>query len=137
MSLPYTTQELVARAYEMLSQREKKKNVFIQPDVLVRDRKTFIANFESFCVSLNREKNIVKQYIDKETEIASSLITDNTQLKIDTSLKPPHVRSILANFIKNHVLCSQCKSSSTQIIKINRIQFIECNTCHSKKNFSL
>ncbi len=137
MSLPYSTQELVTRAYEILSQREKKKNVFIQPEVIVRDRKTFIVNFEGFCTSLNREKNIVKQYVDKETQIMSSFITDNTQLKIDTSLKPSHVRSILANFIKNHVLCSQCKSSSTQLIKINRMQFIECNTCNSKKNFSL
>jgi translation initiation factor 2 subunit 2 len=131
--LPYSTEELIKRAYESLSSREKKKNKFIQPEIIVKDRKTFITNFDIFCKSINRENNFVKMYIDKETQFASSLINNDTQLKIDTSLKIPHLKNILTIFIKMYILCPECKSSDTILIRKNRKTFTSCGTCKSEK----
>lgn len=131
--LPYTTEELIKRAYETLSLREKKKNKFIQPEIIVKDRKTFITNFDNFCKSINRDNNFVKMYIDKETQYASSLINNETQLKIDTSLKVSHLKNIITIFIKMCILCQECKSSDTVIIRKNRKTFTSCNTCKTEK----
>jgi translation initiation factor 2 subunit 2 len=131
--LPYTTDELVKKAYGALSQREKKKNKFIQPDIIVKDRKTFILNFDSFCKSINRDKNLVKMYLDKETNFSSSFIGEGEQIKIDTSLKVSHVKNILTIFIKLYILCPDCKSSDTCIVRKKRTNFTECNTCKSSK----
>jgi translation initiation factor 2 subunit 2 len=131
--LPYSTDELVKRAYSTLSLREKKKNKFIQPEIIVKDRKTIILNFDTFCKSINRDKNLVKMYLDKETNFSSSFIGDGEQIKIDTSLKVSHVKNILTIFIKLYILCPDCKSSDTSIIRKKRTTFTECNTCKSSK----
>lgn len=131
--LPYSTEELIKRAYESLSLREKKKNKFIQPDIIIKDRKTFITNFDNFCKSINRENSLVKMYIDKETQFASSLINNDTQLKIDTSLKIPHLKNIITIFIKMYILCQECKSSDTTLIRKNRKTFTSCGTCKTEK----
>jgi translation initiation factor 2 subunit 2 len=131
--LPYSAEELIKRAYETLSLREKKKNKFVQPEIIVKDRKTFIINFENFCKSINRETIFVKTYIDKQTQFTSSLITNDTQLKIDTSLKIPHLKNIITIFIKMYILCPECKSSDTTLIRKNRKTFTSCGTCKSEK----
>lgn len=133
----YSREFLVNRAYQTLLKREKKKNKFIEPIIIIKDKKTFITNFELFCKSINRDKNIVKKYIDKETTFASSLPGDSTQLKIDTTLKQPYVKSILSVYIKLCVLCQECKSSDTELITKIRSQFTHCNICKSERVYNL
>ena len=137
LKLNYTTEFLVKRAYHMLNKRDKKKNKFVEPTIIIKDRKTFITNFDAFCTSINRDKTIVKMYIDKETNFASSLSGDLSQLKIDTSLRQSHLKTIITVFIKMYVLCQECKSSDTNIIKKNRNSFIQCNFCKSERVFNI
>lgn len=137
LNLNYTKEFLVKRAYDMLNKREKKKNKFVEPSIINKDRKTFITNFDAFCTSINRDKSIVKTYIDKETNFASSLSGDLSQLKIDTSLRQTHIKTIITVFIKMYVLCQECKSSDTHIIKKNRNSFTQCNFCKSERVFNI
>ncbi len=137
LNLTYTTEFLVKRAYDMLNKREKKKNKFVEPSIIIKDRKTFITNFDAFCTSINRDKNIVKAYIDKETNFASSLSGDMSQLKIDTSLRQTHLKTIITGFIKMFVLCQECKSSDTYIVKKNRNSFTQCSFCKSERVFNI
>jgi translation initiation factor 2 subunit 2 len=132
-NISYTRDYLVKRAYQSLSKRERKKNKFIEPNIIVKDRKTYITNFDIFCKSINRDKYIVKQYIDKETTISSSLLCESTQLKIDSSLKPSHVKNIITIYIKLYILCQECKSSDTELLHKNRLLFTFCNYCKSER----
>ncbi len=135
--ISYDRDFLVKRAYDALNKREKKKNKFIEPIIVIKDRKTFITNFDAFCTSINRDKTLVKMYIDKETTFQSSLSSDLSQLKIDTSLKQSHVKNIVTIFIKMYVLCQECKSSDTHIIRKNRSSFTQCNLCKSERLFNM
>ena len=132
-TLPYSSDVLVKRAYSILSQREKKKNKFIQTDIIIKDKKTFITNFDNFCQSINRDKSLVKAYLVKETNFSSSFLGDNYQVKIDNILKPPHVKNILTIFIKSFVICGDCKSSDTQLVRQKRATYTQCQTCKSEK----
>lgn len=133
----YSREFLVNRAYSSLSKKDKKKNKFIEPNIIIKDRKTYIINFEQFCESINRDINFVKKYIDKETTFQSSLLSDDiNQLKIDTSLKQQYLKSILTVYIKSYILCQECKSSDTKIIINNRSQFTSCNTCKSERLYN-
>jgi translation initiation factor 2 subunit 2 len=135
-TISYSRDFLVNRAYQSLSKIGKKKSKFIEPNIVIKDRKTYITNFDQFCKSINREKNVVKEYIDKETAFSSSLPGDLTQLKIDTSLKQPYVKSILTLYIKSYIVCQECKSSDTEIINKNRSRFIHCNMCKSDRLYN-
>jgi translation initiation factor 2 beta subunit (eIF-2beta)/eIF-5 len=131
--LSYSTDDLVKRAYSQLSIREKKKIKLIPPEVIIKDKKTIITNFDTFCQSINRDRNIVKNYLDKETQFASSFIGDNFQVKIDTMLKGPLVKNILTVFIKSYVICADCKSYDTHLIRQKRNTYTQCLTCKTEK----
>jgi translation initiation factor 2 beta subunit (eIF-2beta)/eIF-5 len=131
--ISYSTDDLVKRAYSQLSNREKKKIKLIPPEVIIKDRKTIITNFDMFCQSINRDRNIVKKYLDKETNFASSFFGDSNQIKIDTMLKGPLVKNILTVFIKSYVICGDCKSYETQLIRQKRATYTQCLTCKTEK----
>ena len=131
--ISYSTNDLVKRAYSQLNIREKKKIKLIPPEVIIKDRKTIITNFDIFCQSINRDKNIVKSYLDKETHFASSFFGDTNQVKIDTMLKGPYVKNILTVFIKSYVICADCKSYDTHLIRQKRNTYTQCNTCKTEK----
>ena len=131
--ISYSTDDLVKRAYSQLSNREKKKIKLIPPEVIIKDRKTIITNFDMFCQSINRDRNIVKTYLDKETNFASSFFGDTYQVKIDTMLKGPLVKNILTVFIKSYVICADCKSYDTHLIRQKRNTYTQCNTCKTEK----
>lgn len=132
-TLSYSTEDLVQRAYALLSNREKKKLKLVQPEIIIKDRKTIITNFDIFCQSINRDRNIVKKYLDKETQFASSFFGDTYQVKIDTTLKANHVKNILTVFIKSYVICADCKSYDTHLIRQKRNTYTQCNTCKTEK----
>lgn len=131
--LSYTTEDLVKRAYSILSNREKKKLKLVPPEIIIKDRKTIITNFDIFCQSINRDRNIVKNYLDKETNFASSFFGDTYQVKIDTILRGPLVKNILTVFIKSYVICADCKSYDTQLIRQKRNTYTQCLTCKTEK----
>ena len=131
--ISYSTDDLVKRAYSILNAREKKKIKLIPPEVIIKDRKTIITNFDNFCQSINRDRNIVKNYLDKETQFASSFFGDNYQVKIDTMLKGPLVKNILTVFIKSYVICADCKSYDTQLIRQKRATYTQCLNCKTEK----
>jgi translation initiation factor 2 beta subunit (eIF-2beta)/eIF-5 len=132
-TLSYSTEDLVKRAYSILSNREKKKLKLVPPEIIIKDRKTIITNFDLFCQSINRDRNIVKNYLDKETNFSSSFFGDNNQVKIDTILKGPYVKNILTVFIKSYVICADCKSYDTQLIRQKRNTYTQCLTCKTEK----
>jgi translation initiation factor 2 beta subunit (eIF-2beta)/eIF-5 len=132
-TLSYSTEDLVKRAYSILSNREKKKLKLVPPEIIIKDRKTIITNFDLFCQSINRDKNIVKSYLDKETNFSSSFFGDTNQVKIDTVLKGPYVKNILTVFIKSYVICADCKSYDTQLIRQKRATYTQCLTCKTEK----
>ena len=131
--ISYSTDDLVKRAYSQLSSREKKKIKLIPPEIIIKDRKTIITNFDNFCQSINRDRNIVKNYLDKETKFASSFFGDTYQIKIDTMLKGPYVKNILTVFIKSYVICADCKSNDTRLIRQKRATYTQCLTCKTEK----
>ena len=131
--ISYSTDDLVKRAYSILNAREKKKIKLIPPEVIIKDKKTIITNFDTFCQSINRDRNIVKNYLDKETNFSSSFFGDTYQIKIDTVLKGPYVKNILTVFIKSYVICADCKSYDTHLIRQKRNTYTQCNTCKTEK----
>ena len=131
--LSYSTEDLVKRAYSILGHREKKKLKLVPPEIIIKDRKTIITNFDIFCQSINRDRNIVKNYLDKETNFASSFFGDTYQVKIDTILRGPLVKNILTVFIKSYVICADCKSYDTQLIRQKRNTYTQCLTCKTEK----
>jgi len=126
---------LINRAYDDMQRirAAKKKPTFPQPNIVSKDRKTFFLNFEDMCNSMHRDQEYVKKYIETETNIATSILGDNS-LKFDVNVKPLQIKNLITNLIKEYVICKDCKSSITQMHRDNKITYLTCDLCKSKKS---
>ena len=123
------------RAYEQLEAINKHKNrpIFPQPNIISKDRKTFFINFSEMCKSIGRTQDYVKKYLETETNISTSILGDGG-LKFDVQIKPPQIKNIITTFIKELIICKDCRSCITTLEKDNRIQYMYCSNCNSKKS---
>jgi translation initiation factor 2 beta subunit (eIF-2beta)/eIF-5 len=127
--------DFVSRAYEQLEMlnKNKKKPTFPQPNIISKDRKTFFINFSDLCEAINRTPEYVKKYLETETNISTSILADGG-LKFDISIKPQQIKNIVTTFIKELIICKDCKSCITQLEKDSRLTFMCCYNCNSKKS---
>ena len=128
---------LVNRAYDDLERMRssKKKPSFPQPNIVSKDRKTFFVNFEEMCNAMNRKQEYVKSHIETETNIATSILGDNS-LKFDVAVKPQQIKNLITNYIKEYIICKDCRSSITQTYREDKINYLVCDYCKSKKSFN-
>ena len=126
---------LVNRAYNSLERlhENKKRPQFPQPDIITKDRKTFFINFSQLCQSIDRTQDYLKRYIESQTNISTSILGDGG-LKFDVQIKPPQIKTLITNFIKELIICKDCKSCITKLEKDSRLTFLYCSNCNSKKS---
>lgn len=134
---PYTTDFLIDKLYtELNNNLSANKSLTLERlDISCANKKTAISNFRSICAKLNREEYEVKTYFEKEL-LATITINSDGCLIITGMFKQPGIYKVLNNYIKEFVTCKECNSCDTKIIKENRVMFMVCNRCLSKKALS-
>lgn len=132
----YELDFLLKRAYseiENIQQKNKSDKLLLsRPEVTFANKRTFIKNFKDLSQRLNRKDLEIKAFFDAELNAPSS-IDGNGMLVIQGRFRQNGIQKVLTNYIKQYLLCSECKSTDTEIIKENRITFMQCKKCRSKK----
>jgi putative translation initiation factor aIF-2 beta subunit len=134
----YDTNFLVERLFQKLEGKvTKKKFALKRPVVSEINRKTYIRNFVDICQCMNREPNHFKSFIEKELNIDSSLNEDNI-LILDNRFLPAKVEEAVAKYAKKFVICLEpkCGSGDTEMIRKDKITYLVCHTCCSKKSLN-
>lgn len=133
---PYNTKYLVDRLYIELGKysNPNKKLILEKPEISSANKKTFIGNFKAICTKLNRKLDDVREYFEKELCTTVNINQDGA-LVITGVYKQSGIMKILDAYIKKYSMCKECSSCDTEIIKENRITFLKCNKCLSKKAF--
>lgn len=134
MDTQYSTDKLMDRLYDQLAEHRIRnaKLTVCRPKVSSANRRTFVQNFDTMCEKLNRPVLDVRKFFEAELN-AVTTIDGNGNLVITGFFKQNGIEKILSNYIKQYILCSECKSADTTIFKENRITFIKCGRCLSKK----
>lgn len=132
----YDVTQLTTRVYKTLEDqgklKSKNKLIIDPPQVKFENRKTFFTNFTTICRILNRNTLELQRFFDAELCCKSS-IEGNGGMKIDKKFRPDNIRKVLESYLIKYVLCRECNSSKTSIVKENRITYLKCNQCYSKK----
>ncbi len=131
MSTDYEMSYLVDRIYSKITPDEKKKIDLTRPKVSKLPRKTYIENFSLICSQINRNKNDVMAYYEQELLTKEISINDAGGLIIRGMFKSSSIEKLLKEYIVKFVLCSVCKSYDTNIVKIDKIKYIQCQ-CGSR-----
>ncbi len=133
------TQYLIDRAYNQLKEyKNNEKKIFIKPEIVSHNRKTYITNFIKYCESINRDSEKVRIFLEKDLGTNASIVSENSiyddksGLKFSTIFKTPIIMTSITNYMKEYVLCKLCKSGNTEIKRINKITFVCCNSCKAE-----
>ncbi|KXN93009.1 putative eukaryotic translation initiation factor 2 subunit beta, partial [Leucoagaricus sp. SymC.cos] len=137
----YTYPELLTRFYASLHAANpallsaSSKRYTIAPPSIHREgnKKTIFANVTDICKKMHRQPEHVIQYLFAEMGTTGS-VDGAGRLVIRGRFQQKQVENVLRRYIVEYVTCKTCKSLDTLLTKENRIFFMACESCGSRRS---
>ncbi|KAF8909700.1 translation initiation factor [Gymnopilus junonius] len=138
----YTYPELLHRFYALLHAANpsllstaSKKRYTIAPPQLFREgnKKSIFANVGDICKKMHRQPEHVIQYLFAEMGTTGS-VDGAGRLVIKGRFQQKQIENVLRRYMVEYVTCKTCKSPDTLLTKENRIFFMACESCGSRRS---
>ncbi|EPQ50801.1 hypothetical protein GLOTRDRAFT_66502 [Gloeophyllum trabeum ATCC 11539] len=137
----YTYQELLQRFYASLHASNPAlltstgKRYVIVPPSLAREgnKKTIFTNITDICRRMHRQPEHVIQFLFSEMGTTGS-VDGQGRLVIKGRFQQKQLENVLRRYIVEYVTCKTCKSFDTLLTKENRIFFMTCESCGSRRS---
>ncbi|KAK1923849.1 domain found in IF2B/IF5-domain-containing protein [Papiliotrema laurentii] len=137
-----TYPELLKRFFSLLHAHnpelagEKRRYTIVPPQVAREGtKKTVFANLMDICRRMHRQPEHVLQFLYSELGTQGSI--DGAQrLIMKGRYTQKQIENVLRKYIVEYVTCKICKSSDTLLGKENRLYFITCESCGSRRSVS-
>jgi len=94
-------------------------------------RQTFIKNFSEIAKTLRREPQHLAKFFFKELAVPGSIAGD--QLLLQGKISTDMVNRRLDDYVKEFVLCNECKKPDTNLTKVDKITTLKCEACGAKR----
>ncbi|KDN47595.1 hypothetical protein RSAG8_03385, partial [Rhizoctonia solani AG-8 WAC10335] len=135
-------EDLLGRFYQVLRAQNpelagEKRKYTIAPPSVHRDgnKKTVFANISDICKRMHRQPDHVIQFLFAELGTTGS-VDGSQRLVIKGRFQPKQLENVLRRYIVEYVTCKTCKSPDTILTKENRIYFMSCESCGSRRSVS-
>merc|ERR1712192_206222 len=103
-----------------------------QPKVTrIGGKKVLYSNFAKNCTFLNRNLNHMHDFICAELGCCANMKEDGSSLLLG-NYDAKHIIQVLKKYSKKYVICRQCNSFKSELVKSNRMTFVHCIDCGSK-----
>jgi len=137
----YTYPELLHRFYASLHASNPSlltstgKRYTIAPPSIHREgnKKSIFANVTDICKRMHRQPEHVIQFLFAEMGTTGS-VDGAGRLVIKGRFQQKQVENVLRRYIVEYVTCKTCKSPDTLLTKENRIFFMSCESCGSRRS---
>ncbi|KAI0752565.1 eukaryotic translation initiation factor 2 beta [Daedaleopsis nitida] len=137
----YTYEELLHRFYGQLHTSNPAlltsagKRYTIAPPQILREgnKKSIFANVSDICKRMHRQPEHVIQYMFAEMGTTGS-VDGSGRLVIKGRFQQKQIEHVLRRYIVEYVTCKTCKSPDTILTKENRIFFMACESCGSRRS---
>ncbi|KAL5497841.1 SUI3 [Sanghuangporus vaninii] len=137
----YTYQELLHRFYNQLHAQNPSlfssagKRYTLAPPSIHREgnKKTIFANIADISKRMHRPLEHVIQFMLAEMGTTGS-VDGSLRLVIKGRFQQKQVENVLRRYIVEYVTCKTCKSPDTLLQKENRIFFVLCESCGSRRS---
>ncbi|EWC48858.1 hypothetical protein DRE_00163 [Drechslerella stenobrocha 248] len=143
-TVPFKYTQLLKRFYinlyedhPELSGDGRLKNYKIPPPQVVREgnKKSIFHNLPEIARKMKRNPDHVIQFIFAELGTNGS-VDGSGRLVIKGRFQQKQLESVLRRYIVEYLTCGTCKSPNTTLNKENRLFFVSCNVCGSRKSVS-
>jgi translation initiation factor 2 beta subunit (eIF-2beta)/eIF-5 len=111
----------------------EREKVTIPVPVMTRDNRNMIwSNLVTFCETVHREPETVSTYLIKELCIKATICDQGLRI-VKSRLDSRKLQTVLKKYIKEKVMCDQCRGLHTKTEKnpITRCWEIQCEGCGS------
>jgi len=138
----YTYPELLSRFYASLHaanpsllSSSSRKRYTIAPPQLFREgnKKSIFANVTEICKKMHRQPEHVIQFLFAEMGTTGSVDAAG-RLVIKGRFQQKQIENVLRRYLVEYVTCKTCKSPETMLTKENRIFFVACESCGSRRS---
>lgn len=123
---------LLKRAQEMLPQKNLATERLEVPKVLghIQGNRTVVSNFHAIAGIIGRPLEHFLKYLLKE--LATSGEVTKTALILGTKVPASRINDKIQQYLKDFVVCPECKRPDTKLEKEDNVTFIKCSACGAK-----
>jgi len=127
-----TYEQLLEQAYKKVKQTDISNERFEVPKIegYFEGKKTILTNFYQIASYLRRDPSHFQKFMLKE--LAASGQREGDRLVLNIKVPSTKINQKIENYVKEFVLCKECKKPDTEIIKQGRISFVHCLACGAK-----
>ena len=122
-------ESLLDRARDLIPKdiSERARWTMPEPEILLEGNQTILRNFSSIVDSMDRDPNHVYQFLINE--LGTSGTQENTRILLKGRVPPKRIKEKIVAYVKNYILCDQCRAPDTRFIKEDRTTLLKCQAC--------
>ncbi|MBA7708026.1 hypothetical protein ES703_116913 [subsurface metagenome] len=125
-------EKLLDDAYKKVKQIKVSNGRFEIPKIEghFEGRKTILANFFQIASYIRRKPEHFQKFMLRE--LAASGQKEGNRLVLNIKVPSTKINQKIEQYVKEFVLCKECKKPDTELIKEDRLSFIHCLACGAK-----
>lgn len=125
-------EQLLDEAYKHIKQVEGSSGRFEVPKATgkIEGKNTLITNITAIATYIRRPVEHIARFLQKELAVSGEI--ENDRLVLRTKLNSQRVNEKVDAYVKEFVLCPECKKPDTEIITEKGIKFKHCLACGAK-----
>ena len=124
--------KLLEDAYSKVKQVNTAESRFEIPKIEghFEGKKTILTNFFQIASHLRRKPEHFQKYLLKELAAAGQ--KEGDRLVLNNKVPSAKINQKIESYVKEFVLCKECKKPDTELTKEDRLTFIHCLACRAK-----
>ena len=125
-------EDLLNKAYQNLPKVEEstERLEIPEPEIIIQGRQTIIKNFSQICEAMRRDPNHLLKFLTKE--LATPAGFDGTRATFQSKIARRMIENKMESYVKEYLVCKECKRPDTKLVRENRIVFLKCEACGAK-----
>lgn len=96
----------------------------------IEGRKTILTNFFQIASHIRRKPEHFQKFMLRE--LAASGQREGDRLVLNMKVPSAKINQKIEEYVKEFVLCKECKKPDTELIKEDRLMFMRCLACGAK-----
>ncbi len=125
-------EKLLEEAHKKIKKIDDTGNRFEIPKIEghFEGKKTILTNFLQIASHIRRKPEHFQKFILRE--LATSGNIEGDRLILNNKIPSAKINTKIEDYVKEFVLCKECKKPDTELIKEDRLTFIHCLACGAK-----
>ena len=122
-------EQLLDKAYKKVKQIDVSSSRFEIPKVQghFEGKKTILTNFFQIATHIRRNPEHFQKFILKS--LAASGYKEGDRLILNIKISSAKINPKIEQYVKEFVLCGECRKPDTELTKEDRLTFLKCLAC--------